>query len=103
METANLPVMVSGLIIGLTELLLSLIAFKEVKRTNSAWLFWFATGTAILGVGHLVCKVIGHGILSLPINEALGVFFKTVGLSMMIYSVLNASGFKWMRLAFAVY
>jgi len=89
-------VAITGLFTGIIEFLVAYIAYKFYNRTGNAfeWLKIFAIAVAILGTSHILCKFIGHGLLNLPRSYAIGVPFKFVGLTLMIYALLKGVEYR---------
>ncbi len=79
-----------GLLVGITELIVAIIAFWRAKKLGLDWLNIFGLGVLLLALAQLLCKVIGRGILHLPFTYPIGVPFKTAGLVLVLYSLLRA-------------
>ena len=79
-----------GLMVGLTELAVAIIAFIRARTLGLDWLRVFGAGVFLLSMAQLLCKVIGRGLLHLPFTYPIGVPFKTAGLVLVLYSLLKA-------------
>ncbi|UXD22864.1 hypothetical protein IPA_09055 [Ignicoccus pacificus DSM 13166] len=89
------PVALLGFLVGIIELIIGYIAIKRYREVGIDGLKLFALGVILLGIGQFLCKFIGHGILSLPESYAVGVPFKFIGLVLVIYSLLDIVGTKY--------
>jgi xanthine/uracil permease len=87
-------VAILGLATGTVEIALSLLAYRYYKVLKEDWLKLFSIGVLILAISHIICKFWGHGIMGYPKSYALGVPFKTIGLLIVIYSVLKGVRFR---------
>ncbi|UXD22264.1 hypothetical protein IPA_03050 [Ignicoccus pacificus DSM 13166] len=96
------PLAIAGGITGAIEVAAGIVAILNARDKLYSWLKLFGIGALLLGVGQIVCKLIGHGILGTPITFAIGIPFKTLGLSILIYSILKAIDFPYMKLAVAL-
>ncbi len=91
MEIAMLtPISIVGLVTFLIELVISVLAWRTAGKTGLDWLKLFSAGVLILGLAHFLCKFVGHGIVGLPESYAIGVPFKAIGLTIVIYSIALA-------------
>lgn len=79
-----------GLIVGIAELVVAILAFWRAKVLGLDWLRLFGLGVLLLSLAQLLCKVIARGIFHLPFTYPVGVPFKTRPLILVLYSMLRA-------------
>lgn len=79
-----------GLLVGITELIVAVIAFIRAKSLGQDWLKLFGLGVVFLAIAQIGCKAIARYILHVPFSIPVGVPFKTIGLILVLYSLLRA-------------
>ncbi len=90
------PLSLVGLAVGVLEFLLAAIAYSYSKKSPLLrWLKLFALGVLLLGIGQVLCKFVVHGVLG--VQQFVGVPFKTVGLILVIYSILEGVNYENVR------
>ncbi len=79
-----------GLLVGITEIIVAIIAFIRAKSLGQDWLKLFGLGVLFLAIAQIGCKAIARYILHIPFSIPVGVPFKTIGLTLVLYSLLRA-------------
>lgn len=79
-----------GLLVGITEIIVAIIAFIRAKSLGQDWLNLFGLGVLFLATAQIGCKAIARYFLHVPFSIPVGVPFKAVGLSLVLYSLLKA-------------
>jgi len=85
-----------GLGVAIIEFIIAAVSYSFYRKAGEGfeWMKYFVAAVALLGVGHLVCKFVGHGLLGLPMSYALGVPFKFLGIVLLVYSLLTGVNYK---------
>ncbi len=79
-----------GLLVGITEIIIAIIAFIRAKILGQDWLKIFGVGVIFLAIAQIGCKAIARYTLHVPFSIPVGVPFKTIGLILVLYSLLRA-------------